>query len=284
MFRHLRLIVVFAFVSLASAAAQAPPRADTSHPYLLLYAFNAEGAAVESQMTVDSTVTILGRPVVYGRLADHPVALAESGVGMTNAAMTTQRLIDRCSPRAVLFTGIAGAIDSSVMIGDIVVCSTWVTHDFGYIGADGFAPGPVKIYQPGIDSIAPITTLTVDRALFATARREAESTIDFDKIGDRTPRLHVGGAGASGNSFIDSKEKRLWLSDTFDAMVVDMESAAVVQVCSVNDVPVIVFRSASDLAGGSGSDTAHDQLSQFFKVAAENSARVLIHFLGYLPR
>jgi len=257
---------------------------DSNQPYLLLYAFDAEGAIVQSHMEVDSTVRLLGRPAVYGRLVDRPVVLAESGVGMTNAAMTAQMLIDRCSPRAVLFTGIAGAIDSSVRIGDIVVCSTWVTHDFGYVGADGFAPRGIKVFVPSLDSVVLMPTMAVDSTLFHDAVVAAADPPELLKVGDRVPHLFVGGVGASGNAFIDSEEKRLWLNATVDAMVVDMESAAVVQVGRVNDVPVIVFRSASDLAGGSGSDTAHDQLDQFFKVAAENSARVLMNFLGTLPR
>ncbi len=275
------LIAIILFVTGGTCWAAGSP---SDQPYLLLYAFDAEGVVVRSQMTVDSTVTILGRSVDYGRLADHTVVLAESGVGMTNAAMTTQRLIDRCSPRALLFSGIAGAIDSSVQIGDIVACSTWVTQDYGYVGADGFTPRGVAVYLPERDSVARMNSLAVDTLLLAAAHRAAGSLPDLKKIGKREPSLFVGGTGASGNAFVDSREKRLWLRETFQAMVIDMESAAVVQVCRVNGVPVIVFRSASDLAGGSGSDTARQQLSQFFKVAAENSARVLIHFLSSLPK
>ncbi|MCK4633066.1 MAG: phosphorylase, partial [candidate division Zixibacteria bacterium] len=80
----------------------------------------------------------------------------------------------------------------------------------------------------------------------------------------------------------DRKETREWLASEFAADVVDMESAAVGQVCTVNDVPFIVFRSASDLAGGSGSETAREQLDQFFEVAAFNSSALVIALLGAL--
>ena len=59
----------------------------------------------------------------------------------------------------------------------------------------------------------------------------------------------------------------------------DMESAAVAHVCLVNDIPVVIFRSASDLAGGSDAVSARDQLDRFFQVAADNSAEILESFL-----
>ena len=86
----------------------------------------------------------------------------------------------------------------------------------------------------------------------------------------------------SGNSFIDSIEKRQWLSATFHALVTDMESAAVGQVCTVDALPFVIFRSASDLAGGSGSESAEKELDQFFKIAAANSSKVLVKFLSNL--
>jgi len=73
-------------------------------------------------MTIEKTDTILGRPVQIGRLVDKAVILAESGIGMTNAAMTTQKLIDTFHPKAIIFSGIAGAVDTSIRIGDIVAC------------------------------------------------------------------------------------------------------------------------------------------------------------------
>ena len=54
------------------------------------------------------------------------------------------------------------------------------------------------------------------------------------------------------------------------------------QVCCVNELPFIIFRSASDLAGGSGSQTAEAELDQFFEVAADNSSKVVTAFLGEL--
>ena len=271
-------IILFVFLAFTSAAIAG----DNDTPTLVLYAFAAEGQLLSESMEINHTDTVLGRPVHRGTLSGQDIILAESGVGMTNAAMTGQKLIDKYSPARLVFSGIAGGIDSAVNIGDIVVCDRWVTHDYGYHGPDSFQVSRIDIYDPGRDSIIEQTFFAVDSALLATAGLLDPVKLNFDKIGDRIPRLIVGGAGASGNSFIDNAAKRLWLFDHLEARTVDMESAAVAQVCTVNGLPFIIFRSASDLAGGAKTETATAQLRQFFRVAAANSATVVMAFLNTL--
>jgi adenosylhomocysteine nucleosidase len=257
-------------------------KTETPKPYVILYAFEAEGRLLASQMEIEDSVRLLGRMVYEGTLSGKDVVLAESGVGMNNASMTVQRMIDVFLPEGVIFTGIAGAVDTSVHIGDIVICREWREHDYGYWGKDGFKPGPQGIFDPRVDSLITISGYLADSAMFAVAGSLPGKAIDLVNIGDRKPAISVGGVGVSGNAFIDSREKRIWLKETFDALITDMESSAVGQVCTVNGVPFIVFRSASDLAGGSGSETANSELEQFFRVAADNSSRVVMQFLSDL--
>ncbi len=257
-------------------------KTETPKPYLILYAFETEGRLLAGQMEIEDSVRLLGRMVYEGTLSGKDIVLAESGVGMDNAAMTAQRMIDVYYPEAVIFTGIAGAVDTTVHIGDIVICRTWREHDYGYWGKDGFRPTPQGIFDPRVDSVTKTTAYMADSAMFAVAEKLPQMSIELAQIGDRKPNISVGGVGVSGNAFIDSREKRIWLSETFAALITDMESSAVGQVCTVNDVPFIVFRSASDLAGGSGSETADSELEQFFRVAADNSSRVVMEFLSEL--
>jgi adenosylhomocysteine nucleosidase len=257
-------------------------KSEIPKPYLILYAFETEGRLLAKQMEIEDSVRLLGRMVYEGTLSGKDIVLAESGVGMNNAAMTTQRMIDLFYPEAVIFTGIAGAVDTSVHIGDIVVCRTWREHDYGYCGKDGFRPSPQEIFDPRVDSVTSTSAYSADSAMFAVAENLPEKQIELEKIGDREPHVMLGGVGVSGNAFIDSREKRVWLVETFDALITDMESSAVGQVCTVNGIPFIVFRSASDLAGGSGSETAEQELQQFFRVAADNSSRLVVEFLSDL--
>jgi adenosylhomocysteine nucleosidase len=233
-------------------------------------------------MTIDTTEVQLGREVHLGSLEGKEIVLGEAGVGMTSAAMTAQRMIDVYNPRLVLLTGIAGGIDSTVNVGDIAVPQKWIQHDYGYFGKDGLEFWPICIYLPDDDSMSHVSSFTVDDELLTVAEQVDIAELKLDSLGNRIPRLLIGGTGVSGNTFIDSREKRSWLFSQFDAKVVDMESAAVVQVCIVNDIPVLIFRSASDLAGGSGSETAREEIEQFFEIAASNSAKVLIATLKKL--
>nr|MBN2276974.1 5'-methylthioadenosine/S-adenosylhomocysteine nucleosidase [candidate division Zixibacteria bacterium] len=273
------LLVLAAFLYLSPGCGKS---AVDNQLYLILYAFDSEGQLLSEKMNITATDTVLGRMVHRGSLAGKNIVLAESGVGMTNAAMTIQKMIDTYNPRAVIFSGIAGAIDSSVHIGDIFVGRSWATHDYGYIGVNGFEPNGIEVKLPSRAESERITYFQVDSSLFRKAESLAGKQIKLDSIGNRIPRLIAGGVGVSGNCFIDQAEKRLWLSGNFKALTTDMETAAVAQVCGVNNIPFIAFRSASDLAGGSPSGSAREEIGRFFQVAADNSAKVVMKFLESL--
>ncbi len=246
---------------------------------LVLYAFGEEGKLLGEKMTNEHTDTLLGRPVLTGSISGKQVVLAEAGMGMANAAMTTQKMLDEFHPKAVLLSGIAGAIDSAVKIGDIVVCAEWIEHDYGYIGKDGFQADSLMVFIPAKNDVVNEKIFHADSAMLALASVIKAESLKLQSVNGRAPRLRVGGVGVTGNQFIDSKEKREWLTKEFHAEITDMESSAVAQVCTVNGVPFVIFRSASDLAGGSGSSTAQVEIEQFFKHAAANSATVVIEYL-----
>jgi adenosylhomocysteine nucleosidase len=86
----------------------------------------------------------------------------------------------------------------------------------------------------------------------------------------------VGGNGVSGPTFVDNADYRQWAWETFEADVLDMESAAVAHVAYVNDVPFLAFRSLSDLAGGGPGE---NEINIFYQLAADNAAQVLLAFL-----
>lgn len=269
------LIVISFLLSLSCEKAILKPEVG------ILFAFSEEGKLLRSKMDLTDSLNINGRVFWQGKLRGKDVVMVESGMGMTNAAMITQLLIDKYSPEKILFTGICGAIDLANHIGDVVIPEKWVTHDYGIYNKDGFSPESLVVVMPGEYEKRFVMFFSVDKNLLMIAEISAEKARDkFKSIGERVPQVRVGGIGASGNSFIDQKEKRFWLKEKLDAQIVDMESAAVVQVANINKVPILVIRSCSDLAGGSGSSTAQEELNQFFKVAANNSAMFVLQLLS----
>ncbi len=242
----------------------------------IMYAFDAEGQLLRSQMSLEDSLFSVGRVFWIGKVADKEVIVVNSDVGMTNAAMTTQLLIDRFKPKEIIFTGICGGIDPENSIGDIVIPEFWVTHDYGLYNQEGFSPYPIRVHQPEKDKSDTLMFFPVDEGLLKIA---VNVKPELKPILGRTPKIKVGGKGSSGNSFIDQVEKREWLAERLDAQIVDMESAAVVQVAKINGVPVLVVRSCSDLAGGSGSSTAKDEIQEFFEKAADNSASFVLELL-----
>ena len=247
----------------------------------ILFAFGQEGELLRSKMELTDSLNLTGRIFWEGKLQGKDVVVVESGVGMTNATMITQLLIDRYSPEKIIFTGICGGIDPANQIGDVVIPEKWVTHDYGIYDKDGFSPESLRVMLPGESERRYVMFFPIDRDLLEMAEISAQKAREeFKPIGERVPQVRIGGVGASGNSFIDQEEKRTWLRQRLHAQIVDMESAAVVQVANVNGVPILVIRSCSDLAGGSGSSTAQEELSQFFEVAADNSAILVLQLLS----
>ena len=244
----------------------------------LMYAFDQEGALLRNKLSLEDSVFVKGKVFWIGKLEGKDVIIVNSGVGMTNAAMTAQLLIDKYNPGEIIFTGICGGIDSSNHIGDIVIPDSWATHDYGYYGKEGFIPDSVYVALPGQIKESGVLFFEVDKALLDKGKLAGQN-LKLKPIKERNPQVKIGGKGVSGNSFIDQKEKRDYLKEKFDAQIVDMESAAVVQVANVNGIPVLVVRSCSDLAGGSGSATASDELRGFFKVAADNSASFVLELI-----
>jgi len=130
--------------------------------------------------------------------------------------------------------------------------------------------------------------MAVDPALLAIARKVAADVKLRRCVDDKAasaclvhePRIVVGGTGVSAGVFADNAEFRDYLYKAWSANVLDMESAAVVQVAYANSVPVIVFRSLSDLAGG---DAGENQMNTFMILASINFADVVRDFVAALP-
>ncbi|WP_138466515.1 5'-methylthioadenosine/S-adenosylhomocysteine nucleosidase [Poseidonocella sp. HB161398] len=242
-----------------------------------------------------------GVSFVTGRLAGQDVVLFLSGISMVNAAMTTQLALDTFDISAIVFSGIAGGVDPSLHIGDVVVAGQWGSYLEALLAReteDGYMqlpfvptdfpnygmifPKSVEVMREGIEAPERKFWFEADPGLLATAETvaaevEFESCAAEDDCLSAPPEVVVGGNGVSGMAFLDNADFREYVFDTFDAQVVDMESAAVAQVAWANQVPFIAFRSLSDLAGGGEGE---NEMGTFFALAAANSATLVTAFLA----
>jgi adenosylhomocysteine nucleosidase len=311
----LAIVVVLMFIPLTGyhVLADNPPAVaskgfDQAPRVAIVSAFGAELEAFKAQATIEKTVVLNGRTVYVGTLGGQKIIMTLSGVSMVNAAMTTQTLLDNFRIEQIVFSGIAGGVNPSLNIGDVVIPAQWAEYQENYFARET-APG-VFIPPPWFQPILPnygmmfpntvgITTVSgtpdqeteylwfpADAKLVATAQQVAGS-VTLDQCTpsgvclSEPPIVKVGGNGVSGPTFVDNADYRGYAWSTWNADALDMESSAVAHVATVNAVPFIIFRSLSDLAGGGPGE---NEVGIFFGLAANNSAKVMTAFISALPR
>lgn len=192
-----------------------------------------------------------------GLFHGQPVVLCKSGVGKVNAAVTSQILIDTHGVDAIIFTGVAGAVDPELQVGDIVISTDCLQHDVD-VSALGFPRGTIPFEK---------TSLFVSD----TRLRELAADASGELFSDRTKQGRV----LSGDQFIANRETVHQLFTELGGACTEMEGAAVAQVCAMNEVPFVVIRSMSDKADGS----AHVNFAEFTVQASENSYRIVNEML-----
>lgn len=283
----------------------APTLLDVTPRIAVISAFDAELTLLRAQVQGARSHRIHGVEFTTGELEGRPVVLLLSGISMTNAAMNTQRVLDRFKVTHIVFSGIAGGVNPAVHIGDVAVPQRWASY-LEAVFARESAPGrfeppgwmkdatlpnygmvhprPVGVVSARADKPEPRFWFEVDPAMLAAARQLGD--VALAKCAgpatappaclDHAPALVFGGSGVSGSAFVDNAAFRQYTFATFRANVLDMETSAVAQVAYANGVPYLAFRSLSDLAGG---DAGENQLGVFFQIAANNSAKVVLAFL-----
>lgn len=187
-----------------------------------------------------------------GKMHEQDVVLCKSGVGKVNASICAQLMITTFAVDCVLFTGVAGGVDPKLSIGDIVISTDCLQHDM-----DASALGFERGYIP----FAPESIFNADQDLINLAEQAAKSTSYPFTIG----RV------ITGDQFIADHGQVLQLHQLFQASCIEMEGAAVAQVCTLNQVPFVIIRSLSDKADGS----ADVNFVEFTKLAAERSHEIV---------
>lgn len=223
----------------------------------IIGAMAEEVLLIEQDLQQSTKIVHAGMSFYEGLLFDVPIVLCKSGVGKVNAAACTQILVDRFGVDCILFTGVAGALDPELNIGDIVISIDCIQHDID-VRALGFELGVIPYAETSIFTADPEL---VERAFQASKQL----------FGSRVLKGRV----LSGDQFIADRNKVKQLHLELSGVCTEMEGAAVAQVCQMNQVPFVVIRSMSDKADGS----AHINFSEFTQLASENSYKLIAHIV-----
>ncbi len=223
----------------------------------IIGAMDIEVEKIKAFLTDINTETVSGVNFVCGKFDGKDIVVAKCGVGKVFAGLCAEAMILKYDPKLIINVGVAGCLDASLKIGDIVIADSVCQHDM-----DTSPLGdPV-----GMLSDINIIKIPADKKaceLFLECAKELSLAYSIGTI-------------ASGDQFVSSGEKKKYIIDNFGAKSCEMEGGAIGHVCFVNNVPFAVLRAMSDGAD----DGAKMDFPTFAKMAAENSTNVIKAFLS----
>ncbi|MFT6343093.1 MAG: adenosylhomocysteine nucleosidase [Paraglaciecola sp.] len=268
---------------------------------------------------IDQTLTIKGVKYQLGSYKGEPVVIFTTGISVPNAAMTMQMALDYFPIDRVVMMGIAGAVNPDFQPGDISVPERWYFHDesvyvnpdpekdgsfvlpdyyenalerykerreqdphapayenFGYIH-----PEEMEIIKQGWDKPRNMPYFTVTPELIELAKKAVKAVSPINMPSGKPIQIKIGGNGVTGSVFLDNAEYRNWLQRVYNAQVTEMESAAVGQICFVNDVDWVIIRSISDLAGGQHGKNVENV---FDGIASGTGTKLMISLLDQIVK
>lgn len=232
----------------------------------------------------------------HGQVEGKDVVVFETGMSLVNAAMALQLALERLPITHVLFAGVAGGTDPDLHVGDVVIPEQWAYHSEaayfnptpdgqGWIKADYFKQNypnfgmifPDAVHATRADRAKFVKTplFPADPGLIDTARRAVAKLgpITSRKTG-RKVTVSIGGVGVTGTVFLDNRDYRKFVRETWGARCADMETTAYAHVCYTNQIPFLAVRALSDLAGGQDHGEKNP-IDAHESVSSEHAVKVL---------
>jgi len=246
----------------------------------LVSAMHEELAAVLARMPDEQKTVVAGREFWVGHWHGHDVVAVLSRIGKVAAATTATTLIERFGVNRMVFTGVAGGLAPQVKVGDVVVAREFIQHDMDAsplfprheVPLTGMTRFPADAaLSHALLAAAPLAM----QDMLATLPQSEWLHIDLPKA-----QVHHG-LIASGDRFVSqTRESQALQRDLPDALAVEMECAAIAQVCHDYGVPLAAVRTISDRAD----DAAHVDFPRFIhSIASRYSVAVLDRLLSALP-
>ena len=250
-------------------------------PIGILAALHDEIASLLQDMGPDVVTHRIGqRNYHVGVWHGRPCVVVLARIGKVAAAATTVTLIREFGVSAVVFTGLAGAVGSDVKVGDVVVAQSLLQHDLDArpLFPQYEVPLLGRSYFHADVSLSGLLAASAREYLAHDMPHEVSPALR-DALGMQHPKVHCGTV-ISGDCFVNSPVQLAALQAALpDALCVEMEGAAVAQVCHEYEVPCAIVRTISDRADG----TACVDFNRFLsEVASAYSAGILRRFIHAL--
>jgi adenosylhomocysteine nucleosidase len=244
----------------------------------ILSALPEEQSSLLQHLAQPQRVMHAGRAFWRGDWHGRAVVLALSGIGKVAAATTATALVERFGVARIVFTGVAGGLGDGVKVGDVVVAQEYVQHDMDAspIFPRWELPGYART-RLGCD--AALTAMLLEAAsAYVTC---AQAVFDPQFVAGR-PQVHQG-LVASGDRFVSAAAEAHSLRTALHSaghhvLAVEMEGAAVAQVCHDYGLPFAAMRTISDRAD----DTAHVDFPAFVSAVATRYAEHILQ--GFLQK
>lgn len=221
---------------------------------------NLEVEGILALMANTESKSVDGVTFYKGKLGETEVVSVECGVGKVNAAICTRMMIDMYNPDCIINSGVAGALSTQVSVGDIVIATSAVQHDYDTTGL-GEPKGMI--------------TCNGENIINFPADEELSERL-FEAAGNLADTKVFRGVIATGDEFVHSTERRLSLGEEFNALACEMEGGAIAQVCYRAGKPFCILRSISDDLKNNTSMS----FDEFKVMAAKKTVDVLSAVLG----
>ena len=225
------ILVIALTVTLTACAAR---NAEPAVRIGIIGAMDDEVATLKDAIDVTGTSTVADMEYCEGKLDGKNVVVVQCGMGKVNAGLCAQTLISEYNVDCIINTGVAGSLDNRLDIGDIVISTEAVEHDFD-VSPIGFRKGEI----PYTGQVA----FPADEGLRQIALKTVEET---------APEVQVlEGRVCTGDQFISTEEQKDNIIKQFGGLCCEMEGGAIAQVCYLNHIPYVIIRAISDKFDGS---------------------------------
>jgi adenosylhomocysteine nucleosidase len=226
----------------------------------IIGAMEDEVILIRDALENPETQKIGGFEFYSGKLEGKAAVLLQCGIGKVNAAVGCALLINAYKPDFVINTGSAGGIDPALKFGDAIISDGLVYHDVD-VTAFNYKPGQL----PGQPQIFPVSDSLILWGEQAVDQLKNEKVLPADFN-------HRRGLIGSGDVFMHESGRIAAVRALFPAIkAVEMEGAAIAHCCRLFEIPALIIRALSDIAG-SESPVKFDE---FLPVASKHSAEIV---------